>query len=127
MAKDRMGLLADISYILGKSKIYIEGVNAGVVGEQAIISLEIKDNEKARKMLEKSGYDVTGEKTIVFKIGKEKNIDELKGKMQNCGARVGALKLISTDNEDSLYLAEVGNTKKAQRVLNEMNVFCYNC
>ena len=39
-------MLADISYILGKRNINIDGVSVDVVGGDAIISLTLKDAQK---------------------------------------------------------------------------------
>lgn len=56
--KDKVGILADISYILGKARINIESVHASVIGKNAVIVLAVEDWKSASALLRKSGYDV---------------------------------------------------------------------
>ena len=44
VADDRVGLLSDISYVLGKSKINIESISVDVIGNKAVIVLTIKNS-----------------------------------------------------------------------------------
>jgi len=39
VSEDRIGLLSDITYILGKARINIEGVDVSVVGGKAIVNI----------------------------------------------------------------------------------------
>ena len=57
VSDDRVGLLADISYVLGKSNVNIEGLSVDVVGGKAIISIEVKDQKKASDILAGTGCD----------------------------------------------------------------------
>ena len=50
VAEDKVGLIADISYILGKAKINIETIMVEVYGGKAVINLTVKDEIKAAKL-----------------------------------------------------------------------------
>jgi len=47
VADDRVGLLADISYILGTTHINIESISVSAIGGKAVITLLVKNPEKA--------------------------------------------------------------------------------
>ncbi|MCX6773186.1 MAG: ACT domain-containing protein [Candidatus Micrarchaeota archaeon] len=51
VADDKVGLLADISYILGKARVNIDAISVEVHGGKAIISLTFKDDKKAISLL----------------------------------------------------------------------------
>ena len=56
--KDRIGLLAEISYLLGKSHINIETIHLHVVGGKAIIRLGVVQLDAAVDILSKAGFKV---------------------------------------------------------------------
>jgi predicted amino acid-binding ACT domain protein len=58
VAEDKVGLLADISYVLGKSRVNIESLNADVICGKAIVTLALSDLVKGRDVLRASGYGV---------------------------------------------------------------------
>lgn len=68
VSEDRLGLLADISYILGKSSINIEGLFVDVIGGKAVISMDVKDPRKASGVLGMNGFKTTNPESIVIKV-----------------------------------------------------------
>jgi len=46
VAEDKVGLLADISYILGKAKINIESLSVEVQGNKCLIDISVKDEAR---------------------------------------------------------------------------------
>ena len=74
VAEDRVGLLADISYILGKSSINIDALSVDVVGKKAIIALTVKDPKHAGSVLEKNGFGIAEMDSIVIKLPNDLDI-----------------------------------------------------
>jgi len=66
--KDRVGLLADISDVLGKSKVNIEGVSADVVGNRAVVRLFVSDDKKGAEALKKAGFKTISSDTVVITL-----------------------------------------------------------
>ena len=58
VAKDKVGLLSDITFILGKAKVNIDSLQVEVQGQTAIISLTLKNEKRARELLENNGYKI---------------------------------------------------------------------
>lgn len=53
---NKIGMLAEISYVLGKARLNIENILVNVTGPKAIISMEFKNPRKAYEVLEESGF-----------------------------------------------------------------------
>ncbi|MDD5337346.1 MAG: ACT domain-containing protein [Candidatus ainarchaeum sp.] len=70
LAKDRLGLVADISYVLAKEKINIEQISANVVDGKTIIMLGVLSakHEKAKSALERNGFEILPSKSLGVKL-----------------------------------------------------------
>ena len=68
VSDDRVGLLADISFILGKSRINIDSISAGVAGGKAFINLSINDASRAAALLKTNHYEVIESDMLVVKL-----------------------------------------------------------
>lgn len=71
ISDDRPGMLADISYILGKARINIESIYSGVMGGKAIINLTVKDDKRAIALLKMNGYETLEFDVLVLKLKDE--------------------------------------------------------
>jgi len=71
VTEDRVGLLADISYILGQTRINIDSISAGVCGGKAFINLSISDAGRAAALLKTNHFDVVESDMIVVKLTDE--------------------------------------------------------
>ena len=68
VAKDNVGTLADISYILGKAKINIESLSAVSLSGKAVLVFFVKKADRAKRVLESNDYDVLESEVLVIKI-----------------------------------------------------------
>ncbi len=120
--EDRVGLLMDISYILGKEKINIESITANSVGGKAIITLTVRDGNGAKKTLLKNGFhiieedmlmvslkDRPGELATLAKLLKDNNIN-----LQN-------LYMVSKDSKNTIIAIKPDKPKKAADILKRNN------
>jgi len=118
VAEDKVGLLADISYILGKARINIESIAVEVIGTKGIINLTLKDDKRATQMLESNGYKVLSSEVLVVKVKDEPG--ELSGiskRLVDAGINVESLYLLSRHGGYSLDAIKVDNPKKAAKLL----------
>ncbi len=70
VSKDKLGLLADLSYVLAKEKINIENVDANILGERAVVRLGVLSAkyEKAKSALEQNRYEVLHADSLVVRL-----------------------------------------------------------
>ncbi len=116
VSDDRVGLLADISYILGKSAINIDGLSVDVVGGKAVISLEVKDSKRAADVLHCNGFRTTSLDSIIIKIANNA-VEEITDMLEGEKVQVMELSPLSSDAEDSIYAISVDKPRKATKML----------
>lgn len=123
VADDRIGLLADISYILGKAKINIEGVGVSVVGNKAIIILSVVDAEKTGVVLTKNGYKVMESDVIVAKLeDKPGELGNITKKLADNSVNINNVHIISKDGKHTILALLVDKPKKARELLKDILV-----
>lgn len=118
VADDRVGLLADISYILGKAKINIESIVVQVHGGKAVIDLTVKDDEKATRMLSSNGYNVLSSEVLLVKLQDEPGeLSELSTKLREAGINIESLYMIARGSGFCVNALKVDKPKKAKKLL----------
>jgi hypothetical protein len=120
LAKDRIGLLADLSYILGEAGINIESISAEAIGDKAVIHLILSDDKKGKEVLEKGDFIVLSSDAIIVKVA------DLPGELSTltkilANAKIGIknVQLVTKENNIALYALRVEKTKKAANLLKE--------
>jgi hypothetical protein len=118
IAEDRVGLVADISYILGKARINIESLSAVAQGHKCIIDLAVKDDKKATELLTNNGYQVLQPDAIVVRIKDEPNqMAQFSSKLSDAKISLRAMNIITKEDGYDTYALQVDHTAKAKRVL----------
>lgn len=116
VSDDRLGLLADISYVLGKSNVNIEGLFVDVVGGKAVISLEVRDTTKASEILTCNGFETTDNDAIVIKVQKN-NIEKITEMLDGKKIKTSDVSKLSSDSNDEIFALKVDKPRKASKVL----------
>ena len=120
VADDKVGLLADISYILSKSKINIESINVDVVAGKAIITLTMSDADKGKKTLEAAGYKVEEMNAVIVKLSDEPGeLSKITQMLSKEGININNVLMISKDGKSTVLSITVDKPKKAMLVLHD--------
>lgn len=118
VADDKVGLLADISYVIAKSKINIETVTVEVISAKAIISLGLSDAVRGKEVIEAAGYRVENPEAIVVKLNEETGelgkVTTLLGKE---GVKVKNVNVLTKDSLYSIAAITVDKQKRAAVIL----------
>jgi hypothetical protein len=118
VAADKVGLLADISYILGKARLNIESLSVEVQGNMCLIDLAIKDEKKAYDLLTSNGYQVLKADVLVVKIKDEPaQMAQFTSRLAKEKINTIAMHLITKENGYDTYALQVDHTAKAKRAL----------
>lgn len=118
VADDKVGLLADISYILAKSKINIDTINVDVVGGKAIISLGISDPVKGKQVVEAAGYKCEDQDTVVIKLpDRPGELNRITTMLSKEGVNIQNVRTLSKDGTNTVLSLAVDKPKRAMLIL----------
>jgi len=118
ITEDRVGLLADISYILGKARMSILGVSAEAHDGNAIVNLVVKDDKRAEQLLAANGYKVLESDMLVVRVKDEPGaLSSLSKKLKDANISVQSLYLVMRSEGHSLGALKVDKPKAARKVL----------
>ncbi len=120
VAEDKVGLLADISYLLAKSKINIDSISVDVLGKSGIIHLTVKDEARVKEILENNGYKVITSDRIVVKIkdapGEVAKISKM---LADNKVSIENFYMITRSGDFALFSLKADKIKKATTLLKE--------
>lgn len=120
VSDDRIGLLADITYVLGKSKINIESVDVAAVGGKSIIHLTIKNDERAKEALSRNGYKVMETNVTVLKLeDKPGELAKITKMISDAGIDIQNVHVISRDKTQTVLAVATDKMKKTKSLLKD--------
>ena len=120
LTEDRPGVLARISYILGKAHINIEGLNAFTVGGRGIIYLSVSDREKAKKLLEKNGYQIEEEEVLILALeDKPGTLSMITEKLAKEKVNIISISIIGKEKGKAYVSLKVDRPRKAKYLLKD--------
>ncbi|MCX6772040.1 MAG: hypothetical protein NTX79_08400 [Candidatus Micrarchaeota archaeon] len=118
VAEDKVGLIADISYILGKARINIDSLSAEVQGNKCFIDISVKDEAKAVLLLTSNGYQVLKADMLVVKIKDEPaQMAQFTSRLAKEKISTLSMHLIAKEGGYDTYALQVNHAAKAKRVL----------
>jgi len=123
VADDKVGLLADISYILGKAKINIDSLSVDVVGGKAIISLLLSEPERGKSVLEAAGYTVTELSSLVLKLpDKPGELSKVTSILAKEGINIQNVHMLTRDGKTTVISMIVDKPKRATTLLKDYTI-----
>jgi hypothetical protein len=123
MSDDKVGLLAEISYLLGKARVNIESVGVEVISDKAFITLSLSDLDKGKEVLEKSGYEVAEKNSIVVKLRDEPGeLARITDMLSREKVNIGNVHMLSKSPEFTVLSVAVDKPRKAHELLKEYAV-----
>ena len=126
VAKNRNGLLADISYILGKAAVNIKGLNVEIVGENALVTLLVKDGKKATTVLESNNYNTAALDAIVIKISQRLGgMEKITNILSKSRVKISEVHNLSSHEDEKVLGILVDRPRKATRMLSEFMLTAY--
>jgi len=120
MVDDRVGLLADISYVLGAARINIESISVEVQGGKALINVTVKDDKRAEQLLAANGYKVLESDVLVVKVKDTPGqLAEVSKRLRDANISVQSLYLVAKGDGYTLDALKVDKPKAAKKLLGD--------
>ena len=115
---DKVGVLAELSYLLGKAHVNIEAISAEVQGGKSVINLVVSDERKAEAILKSNGYHVLAGEMLVVKVKDAPGaLSDISKKLQKARINIESIYLLTRGDGYSLDALMVDKPKKAKKVL----------
>jgi len=106
--KNRIGLLADVSYILGRNHINIESIDFQVVGNEAVIRVGIENYDFALRVLQEAGLSVYDRDESVFVVpNKSSELHNITAKFRDKNRFVKNLSILTADGDNAVVSVEL--------------------
>ncbi|MBU1196937.1 ACT domain-containing protein [Candidatus Micrarchaeota archaeon] len=119
VAKDRVGLLADISETLAKSNINISSLSVESTGRTGIVRLMTEDPEGARKELEARQFKVVDANMLVLQLNdKPGELAKIARQLADHGISIENVFLINRENNQTVLAINCSDYEKARKILN---------
>lgn len=123
VADDKVGLLADLSYILAKAKINIEAISADVVAGKSVVILTLSDAARGKEVLESAGYKVEESNSVVIKLDdKPGELNRVTALLSKEGVNISNVRMLSKDGKTTILAITVDKPKRASALLSDVIV-----
>lgn len=122
VAQDKIGLMAEISYVLAKEKINIEQVDVDVAAAKAVISIGILSAkyEKARTALLKNNYEVLPSETLVVRLDDRPGaLAELTRRLADAKINISNVHVFGKEGDYVFDSLTVDKPKEARKLLGD--------
>jgi hypothetical protein len=117
---NKVGILADIASLLGKSGVNMESITAETFPDGAIIRLITKDSMTASKLLKQAAYNVMESDVLVIEIlDRPGELGKIAKKMAVEGINIENIYLISKRDGKALLALRVDNSAKAEKLFSD--------
>jgi hypothetical protein len=120
VADDKVGLLAEISYVLSKGRINIDSVNVDVVSGKAIITLSLSDVVRGKSVLEASGYSVEDGEAVVVKMADQPGeLSKITALLSKEGINIENAHTLSKDGNNTVLSIRTNKPERAAVILKD--------
>lgn len=125
VAEDRVGLIADISYILGAARINIETLSADAQGGKCIVGISVKDEKRASELLRHNGYEVLESEMLIVRI-RDEPTQMAKVSALLSSQKIGIISMhqLAKQGGYDTFALKVDHPAKAKKALSEYIVEC---
>lgn len=117
VTKDRVGLLADVSGILGENRINISSIAAEAHGKTGIIRVSTDNPAKTKAVLKKAGFDVSAFEMVTVRLkNKPGELARLTRELAENGIDIKNAYQFPASRGDVLFGFETSSVQKAKKI-----------
>jgi hypothetical protein len=121
--KDRKGLVAEISELLGQNEINIDSINARSEKGVAEIRLFTSDNYKALSILNESGLKAVSDENILVRINdKPGSLGRISRTLSENNIDIRGISMIEQNEGKNIVAIVTNKDDKARKILNNILV-----
>ena len=118
MAKNEVGVIADISKALADEGINIETISAEGLCEKGVITLTTDAYDDALRVLTHAGFKTVSDESLVIRLPDEPGaLAKIAEKFKNAGVNIQSLHIIDRRNGHALVALSADDRAKAETIV----------
>lgn len=118
MARDEVGVIADISQALADEGINMESINAQVVGEEVTIVLTTDRTDRALYILNQAGFKAVSDDALVLRLPDEPGaLAEVAGNLKEAGVNIESMHILSRQAGYAMIALKTDNRAEAMAAI----------
>jgi hypothetical protein len=118
LVDDKVGVLADISFLLGKAKINIESIDVVVAGGKGVINVLVKDESSAVRILTSNGYKVLQTDVVVVQMPDTPGeLSKMSKMLAENGVNIEAVHMLTRGDGKTIYTLKLDKQPKGEKLL----------
>ena len=123
MAKDQVGVIADISRVLADEDINVETINAEVMGEEVTVILTADRYDRALYVLNKAGFKAISDDALVLRLPDEPGaLATVAGNLKEAGVNIESLHILSRQAGHAMIALKTDNRSEAIAAIGSENI-----
>ena len=118
MARDEVGVIADISQALADQGINMESINAQVVGEEVTIVLTTDRTDRALYILNQAGFKAVSDDALVLRLPDEPGaLAGVAGSLKEAGVNIESMHILSRQAGYAMIALKTDNRAEAMAAI----------
>lgn len=118
MARDEVGVIADISQALADEGINMESINAQVVGEEVTIVLTADRTDRALYILNQAGFKAVSDDALVLRLPDEPGaLAGVAGSLKEAGVNIESMHILSRQAGYAMIALKTDNRTEAMAAI----------
>jgi len=118
MARDEVGVIADISQALADEGINMESINAQVVGEEVTIVLTTDRTDRALYILNQAGFKAVSDDALVLRLPDEPGaLAGVAGSLKEAGVNIESMHILSRQAGYAMIALKTDNRAEAMAAI----------
>ena len=123
MARDEVGVIADISKILAIEDINVETINAEVVGEEVTVILTTDRYDHALYVLNQAGFKAVSDDALVLRLPDVPGaLATVAGNLKEAGVNIESLHILSRQAGHAMIALKTDNRPAAIAAVGAENI-----
>ncbi len=120
VAKNEVGVLADISQALADAGINIETISAEGLAEQGVITLTTDSHDDALRVLMDGGYKAVSDDSLILRLADEPGaLAKVAGRFKDAGVNIQSLHIVERQGDHTIVALAAEDRAQAESLVDK--------
>lgn len=120
VAKNEVGVLADISQALADAGINIETISADGLEEQGVITLSTDSHDEALRVLMNAGYKAVSDDSLILRLPDEPGaLAKVAGRFKEAGVNIQSLHIVERQGDHTIVALAAEDRAQAEALVDK--------